>query len=541
MKKRIVALLMTIVIFSSLAMPAGAISSSDINGFLERMLELDVAERESYLTLIIPMFMVDSGVDDLKGFVKNYESDKEDSFINVYIGKILQYTDKETLTTLLETIKCTNVQARRNFLNALKNKETITVSAKAKTAITTLLDDTYKELPALKKLLEEGNYSTEAVAKLIKAIVEINDSEAFYAYNGKNFTAGEVDASLKTSINKVWEGYVLTEDGPKKKEEGIAGEDFDADEILVGSAAKLNEYIPSNKKTEVAEGLSELGVVKITAADPSVPSIPSDNGSTNEKPNPIVTPVEVPAKDIEVEITIDAGQTKKVEFETKMKLPVLYKKDGENLVIVKYSALSDGKLIAEVSESGSYVIKEASEKFNDCDGWAKDYIEMLAARGIINGKAQGVYAPNDVITREEFVKLVVELLNIASDKQQGTFKDVKADAWYAGYVSAAYEQNIVSGVSETEFGVGAPIRRQDMAKIINTVLIMKGIKADISDESAFTDFAKVADYAKEHVLSMHKLGIISGDENKNFNPDKFATRAEAAKMVYGMLVQIINN
>ena len=226
---------------------------------------------------------------------------------------------------------------------------------------------------------------------------------------------------------------------------------------------------------------------------------------------------------------------------TKAKSPVLYKKDGDSLVMVKYSALYDGKLIAKVSQSGAYVIKDSADKFSDCDGWAKEYIEMLAARGIINGKAAGVYAPNDTITREEFVKLIVELLGLEKGEAQTIFEDVKADAWYTSYVTAAYENKIISGMSTTQFGVGAPISRQDMAKIINTVLERNDIKGNYGAQTVFGDFDTIADYAKEHVLSIYSMGIISGDTNGNFNPKNYATRAEAAKMVYGMLVQIINN
>ena len=79
-----------------------------------------------------------------------------------------------------------------------------------------------------------------------------------------------------------------------------------------------------------------------------------------------------------------------------------------------------------------------------------------------------------------------------------------------------------------------------MAKIINTVLLSLDVKSEPAEQNVFVDYENIADYAKEHVLSIYNLGIISGDENKNFNPDNFATRAEAAKMIYGMLVQIVN-
>ena len=49
------------------------------------------------------------------------------------------------------------------------------------------------------------------------------------------------------------------------------------------------------------------------------------------------------------------------------------------------------------------------------------------------------------------------------------------------------------------------------------------------------DFNSVEEYAAEAVQNMFKAGIINGDENRNFKPQDFLTRAEAAKMIHGIL------
>lgn len=537
MKRKIVALVIIAIMLVSSAFCVSA--ENPMNTFFEKMLSVEAEERDSYITLLAPMFMVDSGIESLQGFVRDYQPDKEDSYLNAYIGKMLEYTDKQTLIKALETVKCTNLQARRDFLETLKNKTSLQISDDTEKAINVLLEESYEDLPALKKLLEEGGYEAGSLAKLINCVVEINGSNEFYIYNGKTFSAGSIDAKLEKDINKIWEDYVLTENGLELKAEGIDGEALDLSEILEASAEKLNEHIASSDREEFATALSEIGVVKITnkVSNDGASASPSDTQEGSKDKETIIQPT----KDEEKEITVEAGQTKTLSFETTAKRPVLYKKDGDNLVLIKYSALYDGKLIAKVFESGTYVVKDSTDKFTDCVGWAKEYIEVLASRGIINGKASGIYAPNDTITREEFVKLIVELLDIEKSDTQTIFADVNTVSWYAGYVSAAYENKIISGMSQTHFGIGAPIRRQDMAKIINTVLEQKGIKGKTIDKNVFGDFNDIADYAQEHILSIYSMGIISGDTNGNFNPESYATRAEAAKMVYGMLVQIINN
>ena len=49
------------------------------------------------------------------------------------------------------------------------------------------------------------------------------------------------------------------------------------------------------------------------------------------------------------------------------------------------------------------------------------------------------------------------------------------------------------------------------------------------------DFDDVSDYAKNSVLMLSNLGIVSGKGNNRFAPKAFATRAEASVMIYNLL------
>ena len=220
------------------------------------------------------------------------------------------------------------------------------------------------------------------------------------------------------------------------------------------------------------------------------------------------------------------------------RMPMVYRVQDGKMIPEKMVLYLDGKIVAELS-AGHYVIQETVPYFNDCDGWAKDYIEALYARGIVGGKGSHTFTPWDNITREEFVKLIVELFDLVDPDAQTSFVDVPEHAWYYTFVASAQKYGIVNGVSGNEFGVGANIKRQDMAKIISDVLQKKGIAAMPADQTAFHDYSTIADYAKAHVLNVCGLGIISGDDTGNFSPNRFATRAEASKMIYGMLKAVL--
>lgn len=160
--------------------------------------------------------------------------------------------------------------------------------------------------------------------------------------------------------------------------------------------------------------------------------------------------------------------------------------------------------------------------------WAKEYIEKLAAAGYVNGKDGKNFRPNDYITREEFVKILVSALGLKADASETIFNDVPANAWYAGYVNVAYKNGIVNGNGAGGFGTGGNITRQDLATMVYRAAKMK---ANVPDDK-FADDGEIAEYAKEAVYALNSAGVLNGKGDNKFAPKALATRAEASKIIY---------
>ena len=107
--------------------------------------------------------------------------------------------------------------------------------------------------------------------------------------------------------------------------------------------------------------------------------------------------------------------------------------------------------------------------------------------------------------------------------------------WYKPYVLKAKNFGIVNGISDTEFGIGSNITRQDMAVMISRTIEKLAIETEKADVNAFTDDGKVSDYAKESVLFMKSIGLIEGNNNE-FRPLDNLTRAEAAKVIFELVL-----
>lgn len=175
--------------------------------------------------------------------------------------------------------------------------------------------------------------------------------------------------------------------------------------------------------------------------------------------------------------------------------------------------------------------------FYDIDSvsWAKESIEELYKKGIVNGKENQMFYPADKVKREEFVKMLVLTFGMNLDGKNMEFSDVSEGAWYYEYINTAFEAEIINGVGNNVFGVGQNITRQDICVMIYRALTQCDVEIPNVQSIEFKDAGNVADYAKEAVLKMAEAGVVNGDDLGNFNPQSFATRAETAKMLYGIL------
>lgn len=172
--------------------------------------------------------------------------------------------------------------------------------------------------------------------------------------------------------------------------------------------------------------------------------------------------------------------------------------------------------------------------------WASKSIEVLTADGIVNGLGNRLFAPDETVTREQFVKMAVDCLGLQSTGENLPFADVEEGQWYVPYVAAAYENKLVSGVEENLFGIGEPMLRQDMAVIIHRILTGEGkVPAKKTDTySNFNDADQIDAYAKEAVETLSNGGMISGISQTEYAPYAYVTRAQAARMIDQMRLAI---
>ncbi len=167
--------------------------------------------------------------------------------------------------------------------------------------------------------------------------------------------------------------------------------------------------------------------------------------------------------------------------------------------------------------------------------WANNAILFLYDNGIIKGKEPTLFAPNDNITREEYATIIVRAFGLAEANAECNFIDVPTERWSYKAVASAKKSGVINGISEDVFGAEENISRQDMAVMAYRAASLCGAEFNKEAKLGFKDAGDVSDYATESVAAMASAKIINGTGN-GFEPLKSATRAEAAKVIYGLLL-----
>ena len=202
---------------------------------------------------------------------------------------------------------------------------------------------------------------------------------------------------------------------------------------------------------------------------------------------------------------------------------------------LKYSTTSSNGYTGNTNQTVTIIPEIDKEKitFDDTvNHWAENEIVTLASDGIINGVGDKMFEPNRTITRAEFVTLTVKAFNL-TETTESSFNDVNDTDWFSTYVKRALKAGIIS--EDISFRPNDAISREEMVKIIVGAWRLENEEPQWINISDFNDKEEISDWAADYVNTAVTLGLVKGDDNKNFNPKNATTRAEAAVVLYRLL------
>ncbi|WP_255314420.1 immunoglobulin-like domain-containing protein [Bacillus sp. FJAT-26390] len=205
-------------------------------------------------------------------------------------------------------------------------------------------------------------------------------------------------------------------------------------------------------------------------------------------------------------------------------------KDGEFFVVIN-----------SLTNSTYSVVWHPIEFSDVSKHWAKNAVNDMGSRMIIDGTGDGMFSPDRDITRAEFAAIIVRGLGLKLESGASSFSDVKETAWYSKAINTAYKYNLINGFEDGTFKPNDKITREQAMVIISKAMSITDLKAKLPVQSAtetlrpFADAAKASSWATASIADSVQSGVVSGRTSTTLAPKAFITRAEVAAIVNRLL------
>lgn len=172
-----------------------------------------------------------------------------------------------------------------------------------------------------------------------------------------------------------------------------------------------------------------------------------------------------------------------------------------------------------------------SSRFSDLGRvgtWYHDAVDYVLQKKLMDGYGNGMFGPDNILTRAQFAQILYNMEGQPAVKGNNIFSDISADAWCFPSVTWAAGQGIAGGYSNGLFGPDDSITREQLAVMLWRYAGKPAPAAKMLD---FTDADKISDYALDAFCWAVEQRIISGGNNGLLSPQGLATRAQAAQML----------
>ncbi len=160
--------------------------------------------------------------------------------------------------------------------------------------------------------------------------------------------------------------------------------------------------------------------------------------------------------------------------------------------------------------------------------WYHDGIHYCLDEGLMDGVDAGMFAPNATTSRAMIVTILWRLQGSPEVEATETFTDVSPDAWYAKAIAWAVAEGVADGYGEGLFGPNDAITREQLAAMLWRYAASPDTGGDLS---AFADGDDTSDWAQQAMSWAVAQGLITGVDSDRLDPKGQATRAQTATIL----------
>ncbi|NBD24339.1 S-layer homology domain-containing protein [Paenibacillus glycinis] len=166
----------------------------------------------------------------------------------------------------------------------------------------------------------------------------------------------------------------------------------------------------------------------------------------------------------------------------------------------------------------------------------QDSILALANRMVINGYPDGSFKPESVVTRAEFAAMLNRALGILPKQQASkSFKDVANGVWYAPQVNAAVDAGLINGYTDGTFRPNQNITHQEMIVMLVNAFQYDNAGVDLTKTSSTVYPDKLPAWAKPYYAAAMDKGLLPTSSAFHFQTGKNTQRQESALLLYQLM------
>ena len=162
-----------------------------------------------------------------------------------------------------------------------------------------------------------------------------------------------------------------------------------------------------------------------------------------------------------------------------------------------------------------------------------DAVEWAAEQGIMDGVGGGLFAPHSACTRAQLVTILYRLEGSPA-ASANPFNDVARGSYYEKAVAWAAEHGIVNGYGDGLFGPNDRITREQLASILYRYAQYKKLDVSVGEDTnilSYHDATSISDYAFPSMQWACGAGLLKG-ANGDLLPKNTASRAQMATILY---------
>ncbi len=186
-----------------------------------------------------------------------------------------------------------------------------------------------------------------------------------------------------------------------------------------------------------------------------------------------------------------------------------------------------------VSAYGDRTAEHDAAAFEDVSegDWFHSDVLYVYEKGLMSGTAEGVFSPNETMTRAMLVTVLWRLEG-KPEGEKSHFADVAEGTYYNTAVAWAFKENIVSGYDSESFCPDNAVTREQLAAIIFRYAKYKNYDVSANtDVSRYADAGRISSYALPAFEWANAQGIITGSSETTLNPEGNASRCQVAAIL----------